>query len=189
MKDDFGTRLVGDSMGHGQLVEICGRSSNSRRKHLCYPGAKLDDITAVFNDVTKHADQNTLLIVHPGTNDVQTTRSEELLAKYRRLMNRFESKVNGSNIIISGILPRVGADQSFYDKAFISNNIFQGLCSQENIQYMNLWDHFYHDTYFYLTDGVHLNSVRAARFGRLLCNQMSLHKSKNVTQATPPAPP
>ena len=189
MEDEFETRLVGDSMVRGQLVEFCGRSSNSRRKRFCYPGAKLDDITAACDDVTKDADRNTLLIVHAGTNDVQSTRSEELLEKYRRMIHRFKSKVDASNVIISGILPRVGAEQSFYDKAFSTNNRLKTLCSQENVQFVNFWDNFYHDTYLYQTDGVHLNSVGAARFGRLLCNQVSVHKTKNVTRATPTAPP
>ena len=189
MEDEFETRLVGDSMVRGQLVEFCGRSSNSRRKRFCYPGAKLDDITAACDDVTKDANRNTLLIVHAGTNDVQSTRSEELLEKYRRMIRRFKSKVDASNVIISGILPRVGAEQSFYNKAFSTNNRLKTLCSQENVQFVNFWDNFYRDTFLYQTDGVHLNSVGAARFGRLLCNQVTLHKSKNVTQATPTAPP
>ena len=36
-----------------------------------------------------------------------------LLEKYRRTINRFKSKVDGNNIIISGILHRVGAEHSF----------------------------------------------------------------------------
>ena len=188
MEDDFETLLVGDSMVRGQLVEFCGRSSNSRRKRFCYPGAGLDDVTAVCDEVTTDADQNTLLIVHAGTNDVQTTRSEELLEKYRRMINRYKSKVDGKNIIISGILPRVDAEQIFYNRAFSINNRLQTLCSEENVHFVNLWNHFYDDTHLFQADGVHLNSVGAARFGRLLCDQVSLHKSKNATRVTPTAP-
>ena len=187
--DEFETRLVGDSMVRGQLVEFCGRSSNGRRKRFCYPGARLDDVTAVCDDVTSEADENTLLIVHAGTNDVQTTRSEELLEKYRNMIKRFKSKVDSKNIIISGILPRVGAEQIFYNRAFSINNRLQTVCSQENVQFINLWDQFYYDKHLYQTDGIHLNSVGAARFGRLLCNQVSLHKAKNVTRAAPTDPP
>jgi len=189
MEDEFETRLVGDSMVRGQLVEFCGRSSNSRRKRFCYSGARLDDITAACEDVTSEADNNTLFIIHAGTNDVETTRSEELLEKYRRMIKQYKRKTDGNNIIISGILPRVDAEQSFYDKAFSTNNRLQSLCSQEDVQFVNLWNDFYDDTYLYQVDGVHLNSVGAARFGRLLCNQVSLHKSKNATRTTPTAPP
>ena len=189
LEEDFETRLVGDSMIRGQLVEFCGRSSNSRRKRFCYPGARLDDVTAVCEDVTRDADPNALYIIHAGTNDVKTTRSEELLEKYRRMIAQYKRKTNGNNIIISGILPRVGAEQSFYNKSFSTNNRLQSLCAQENVQFVNFWNHFYHDTSLYQTDGIHLNSVGAARFGRLLCDQVTLHKSKNAGHVTAGHPP
>ena len=189
IEDDFETRLVGDSMVRGQLVEFCGRSKNGRRRRYCYPGAGLNDITAVCDDVTKDADSNSLYIIHAGTNDVLRTRSEELLEKYRRMIQQYKSKTNANNIIISGILPRVGAQKAFYDKAFSTNNRLQNLCYQENVSFVNMWNHFYHDQYLFQKDGIHLNSVGAARFGRLLCDQVSLHRSKNAIQTHPTAQP
>jgi len=74
-------------MVRGKLVEYCGRSSSSRRKRFCFSGARLDDITAAFEDVTSDADHNVLFIIHAGTNDVKSTRSEELLEKYRLMIS------------------------------------------------------------------------------------------------------
>ena len=189
IEDDFETRLVGDSMVRGQLVEFCGRSKNGRRRRYCYPGAGLNDITAVCDDVTKDADSNSLYIIHAGTNDVLRTRSEELLEKYRRMIQQYKTKTNANNIIISGILPRVGAQKAFYNKAFSTNNRLQNLCSEENVSFVNMWNHFYHDRHLFQKDGIHLNAVGAARFGRLLCDQISLHRSKNATRTPPTAPP
>jgi len=189
IEDDFETRLIGDSMVRGQLVEFCGRSKNGRRRRYCYPGAGLNDITAVCNDVTQDTDRNTLYIIHAGTNDVLRTRSEELLEKYRRMIQQYKSKTNANNIIISGILPRVGAQKAFYDKAFSTNNRLQNLCYRENVNFVNMWNHFYHDQYLFQKDGIHLSSVGAARFGRLLCDQVSLHRSKNAIQTHPTAQP
>ena len=189
IEDEFETRLVGDSMVRGQLVEFCGRSKNGRRRRYCYPGAGLSDITAVCDDVTKDADPNSLYIIHAGTNDVLRTRSEELLDKYRRLIQQYKTKTNANNIIITGILPRVGAKNEFYNKAFSTNNRLQNLCSEENVSFVNMWNHFYRNKNLFQKDGIHLNSVGAARFGRLLCDQVSLHRSKNATRARPTAPP
>ena len=189
MEDEFETRLVGDSMVRNQVVEFCGRSSNGRRKSFCYPGARLDDITAVCDEVTSSSESNTLYVLHAGTNDICSTRSEELLAKYRRMIKQFKSKTNSANIIISGILPRVRTVSNFYNKAFSTNNRLRTLCAEENVHFVNFWNEFYFDTHLYGPDGVHLNCVGDARFGRLLCKEVSNVRSKNGTQLTPSTPP
>ena len=160
-------------MVRDQLVEFCGRSSNGRRKRFCYPGARLDDITAICDDVTREADCNTLYVLHVGTNDVKSTRSEELLEKYRRLIQQYKCKANASNIVISGILPRVWEEREFYNKGFSTNSRLKSLCAEESVHFLNFWDNFYYDTDLYRADGVHLNAVGAARFGRLLCTGVS----------------
>lgn len=91
MDDAFEACLVGHFMARKQLVAFFGRSLNIRRKRFCYPSAILDDITAVFDGGTSNGDKNTLIFVHAGTNDVQTTRSEVLLEKHLRMINLYES--------------------------------------------------------------------------------------------------
>lgn len=113
------TKLIGDSIIREQLVEFCGRSSSYRKRH-CIPGAGLDDITTAYDEITKCADDNTLLFIHSGTNDRKHTRSKALLPKYREIMNKY--KVKFRNIIVSDILPRINAENRFYDKAFNTNS-------------------------------------------------------------------
>ena len=179
IEEDFETRLVGDSMIRGQLVEFCGRASNNKRKRFCFPGARLDDITSACDEVTNGADDNTLYILHAGTNDVSSTRSEELLQKYRLMIQRYKHMSRNNKIIVSGIIPRISAKSRFYDKAYSTNSRLISLCLQEKVEFVNLWDDFYGNKSLFHTDGVHLNPVGAARLGRLLCNQVSLFKSKN----------
>lgn len=105
------------------------------------------------------------------------------------MIKQYKRKTDASNIIISGILPRVSAESSFYSKAFSTNNRLQSLCSQENVQFANLWNSFYYDSDLFFADGIHLNPVGAARFGRLLCDQVALRKPKNAEARTPAAPP
>ncbi len=95
--------LVGDSMIHRQVVEFCGRGPR-RRRNYCYPGAGIDDITAVLEEISPQATNDSLFVIHIGTNDITTTRSEEMLEKYRRLIQQYKSK--SPNILISGVLPR-----------------------------------------------------------------------------------
>ena len=171
--------IVGDSMIRHQLEEFCGRAPK-RRKRYCYPGAKIDDITKVLEDITEKEKHDSLYIVHMGTNDVKNTNSEELLEKYKRLIGTLKEK--RSKFIVSGILPRIGAENQFYNKAFSTNDLLKSLCSKENVEFINLWNHFYAQQILFNHDGLHLNPVGSARLGRLLSDAVEAHRTKNGEQ-------
>lgn len=173
------TRLVGDSILRGQIVEFCDRVPN-RRKRFCIPGAGLDDIVEAYDDTTKDASEKTLFVIHAGSNDVMRTRSEELMEKYRKMIQHYKNK--SRNIIISGILPKIDAPDLFYDKAFSTNSRLKSLCLKEEVEFINLWDHFYNQHILFSKDGTHLNSVGSARMGRLLHEAVRSHGSKNATR-------
>ncbi len=46
----------------------------------------IDDVTAVLEEIFHQATNDSLFVIHTGTNDIMTPRSEELLDKYRRLI-------------------------------------------------------------------------------------------------------
>ena len=178
-EDALETRLVGDSMVRSQLSEFAGRARASR-KRLCMPGGRLDDITAACDEAASGAESNALFIIHAGTNDVEYTRSEELMEKYRRMIQRYKTKSH--NVIISGILPRTRAPSHFYDRAFSTNSRLRSLCTEEGVEYVNFWDDFYNKPFLFQEDGLHLNEAGSARFGRLLSNKVSSFRPKNVQQ-------
>ena len=171
--------LVGDSMIRHQLEEFCERAPKQRKRY-CYPGAKIDDIANELKEIMEKEKQDSLYIVHVGTNDVKTTNSEELIAKYKQMISTLKEK--RTNLIISGILPRINAENQFYNKAFSTNNRLKSLCSKENVEFINLWDHFYDQKSLYNHDGLHLNPVGSARFGRLLNNVVEARRTKNREQ-------
>ena len=158
-------RLVGDSMIRGQLNEFCARAPKTR-KRLCIPGGGVDDVTSAVEEVSKLAPACTTYIIHVGTNDVQRTRSEELMSKYKNMIKKYKDKK--SRIIISGIVPRIGVKGRFYNIATSINRRLADLCKEEDVGFINTWDKFYYDNHLFSYDGVHLNQVGAARFGRLL---------------------
>ncbi len=88
-------------------------------------------------------------------NDVMTTQSEELLDKYRRLIQQYKSK--SPNILISGVLPRTWAESDFFSKAFSLNNRLQTLCRQLDVEFFNAWDNFYGQRELFHKDGLHLS--------------------------------
>ena len=87
-------------MIRGQLTEFCGRSTYEKRKRLCFPGIGVDGIIAARDDVVTESNENSLFIIHVGTNDVKANRSEEMMEKYCRLIKQFKEKTN--NAMISG---------------------------------------------------------------------------------------
>ena len=171
--------IVGETMIRHLLEEFCGRSPK-RRKRYCYPGAKIDDITKALEDITAKEKHDSLYIVHVGTNDVQNTNSEELPEKYKRLIDTLKEK--RSKFIVFGILPRIGAENQFYNKAFSTNDRLKLLCSKENVEFLNLWNHFYDQRILFNHDGLHLNPVGSACLGRLLSDAVEAHRTKNGEQ-------
>ena len=124
--------IVGDSTIRHQLEEFCGRAPK-RRKRYGYPGVKIDDIIKALEDITEKEKHDSLYIVHVGTNYGKNTNSEELLEKYKRLISTLKEK--RSKFIVSGILPRIGAEKQFYNKAFSTNDSLKSLCSKENVEF------------------------------------------------------
>jgi len=172
---DVEVRLVGDSIIRGQLAEFCARSANTRKRY-CIPGARIDDVSSAIEVVSRSAGSNSLYVLHVGTNDIQSTRTEDLLAKYQRAIRRY--KVKSDHVLVSGILPRINAFAGFNEKAYAVNTKLKELCVNEGVAFTSLWDNFYEKAYLYRGDGLHLNPVGSARLGRLLNNAVVCH-SKN----------
>ena len=183
-EDQEEIRLVGDSITRPLLTEYCGRSPKSR-KRFCFPGAGVDEVTAAVNAVSSQAAENTTYVIHVGTNDVQRTRSEELLEKYRTMMRTYKEKSN--KVVISGVLPRSQAGSRFYASAASLNRRLANLCREENVGFVNTWDHFYYDASLFSGDGLHLSPIGAARFGRLLDDAVKDYRTKNGNALTRPA--
>ena len=180
-------RIVGDSIVREQLSEFCGRAQKTR-KRFCMPGGRLDDITAACEEASRECNENTLFILHAGTNDIELTRSEELMEKYKEMIQCFKTK--SRNIIVSGILPRRRAPREFYDRAFSTNNRLKTLCAEEGIDYVNFWNDFYDlngKRQLFSEDGLHLSPVGSARLGRLL-NEAVIRYRKNLQQPRTESP-
>ena len=178
--------IVGDSIIRHQLEEFCGRAPKQRKRY-CFPGAKIDRITNSIEEIVNKEKSDSVYIVHVGTNDIKTTNSEELMERYKRLIMTLKAK--RSKFIISGILPRIGAEGQFYNKAFSTNDRLKSFCSKENVEFINLWNHFYDQQILFNRDGIHLNPVGSARFGRLLNDALNAYRTKNWEQRGPATPP
>lgn len=68
--------LVGDSMTHQQVLQLCGRG-RSRRCNYCYPGVGIDNIMAALDEITADVTNNSLSCIQ-----VQTTSSRHVPRVY-----------------------------------------------------------------------------------------------------------
>lgn len=141
------------------------------------PGAGTDDITGVMANVSKEATADTLFVIHAGTNKVCTTQSEELLDKYRKLIELYKRKSN--SVMTSGMLPCIAADNLFYSKAFSLKNRLCNLCKDHGVELVDTWNDFYNWTGLFHSDGLQLLEVGAARLGRLLNEVVHSFWAKN----------
>ena len=126
------------------------------------PGVGIDDVTDIMDKVSEDATNESLFVIHAGTNDILKTRSEKLLDKYRKLIQQYKTKSN--NIIISDVLPRIATEDLFYSKAFSLNNRLHNLCKDNGVEFVN----FYNQTGLFHSDGLHLLGVGAARFDKVV---------------------
>ena len=52
----------------------------------------------------------------------------------------------------------------------------------KEVEFLNLWNHFYDQRILFNHDGLHLNPVGSARLGRLLSDAVEAHRTKNGEQ-------
>lgn len=165
------TVLLGSTLIKAQSFEFCCRNK-SKRKIVVKPGGLIQDIDNEVKGL-ELKENNSLLISLIGENDVYipSSRSEELLLKFRNLLKTFKERSN--KILIVGILPRHNVGLRLTSRAIFVNACLKDICKKEKIEYVDYWDHF-QSAELYEKDLVHLSEIGNARLGRLLNNQVNL---------------
>ena len=156
--------LVGDSLVSGQGYEFCRGKPN--RKHRCYPGRKIEDITERVDHLVENTTEDTLFVTVVGTNNLHRESATDIVEKYRDLMKEFADRRRKA--AVCGIIPRYDVGPAMFWKMSVINRGLSALCRQEDMYYFDLWHHFCLDKTLYSRDGLHLNCVGKARLGRVL---------------------
>ena len=156
--------LVGDSLVRGQGYEFCRNKAN--RKHRCYPGRKIEDITERVDYLVENSKEETLFVTLVGTNNLHRESATDIVAKYRDMMKEFVQRRR--RIAVCGIIPRYDVGPAIFRKMSVVNRQLEALCRQEGTYFFDLWHHFCSDRTLYARDGIHLNCVGKARLGRVI---------------------
>ena len=171
--------LVGDSLVRHQDEEFCKKGP--RRRHFCYPGKKIEDITERVGDLVTNSSEKTVFAYFVGTNNVRNGRSEEILKKYKTLINKLQESRRRS--VICGLIPRYDVDSVTISRMMGINTRVQDLCKKEGVMFVDVWDHFNKDRSLYGKDGLHLSSVGKARLGRVLDEGIRKEIERNMIKA------
>ena len=178
VRDDPSIILVGDSLVRHQDKEFCRRGA--RRKNMCYPGGRIQDITEKIDDLVVNSSEETVFVHLVGTNNVVSGRSEETFRRYRNLVEKLRDSRRRS--VVCGLLPRYDVGSLILSRMLGLNTRVQDLCRKEGVMFVDLWDDFCTDRNFYGKDGLHLNRIGKARLGRALDEGVRRELKKNRTQ-------
>ena len=172
--------LVGDSLVRHQDEEFCRKGP--RRKHLCYPGRKIEDITEKIDDLVVNSSEETVFVYLVGTNNVVSGRSEEIMKKYSALVSKLRDSRRRS--VVCGLIPRYDVNSLMLSRMLGINARVEDLCKREGVMFVDVWDHFSKDRSLYGKDGLHLSSVGKARLGRVLDEgiRKELEKKRTIMQ-------
>ena len=113
-----------------------------------------------------------------GTNNVRTGRSEDIVQKYKALINKLRESRRRS--VICGLIPRYDVDTLTLSRMLGINSRLQDLCRKEGVMYVDVWDHFNKDRTLYGKDGLHLSCVGKARLGRVLDENIRVEMERNM---------
>lgn len=141
--------IVGDS-----LCRYVDRKVKHRvRGKYFFPGAGMRKVS---ESVENWVEENDVVCLIAGGNDVEDNRSEELLRLYRQTIDKMRKR--GAVPVICGILPRLGQGSEWLSRAIGINARMAVFCRQNNIVFIDGWDHFTRRKDLYARDGVHLSS-------------------------------
>ena len=125
---------------------------------VCLPGAKIKAITV-------GSGKGGSVLVHVGTNNVESEGTTAIVRKYRQLVRTLK-QTRVEQVILSGILPVIGRRGHKYRncRGMAINMLVQKLCREEEVGFVDLWGSFVGRADMYMKDGLHLSGKGAAVF-------------------------
>ena len=157
--------LVGDSQVRYLDRTFCERARD-RRTRVCFPGARVQDVADRLDRLMVGTGKDAVVVLHVGGNDVGRTRSEELIGRYRNMLEKV--KASGRTGVVCGLIPRRFADSEWLSRSLSLNSRLEGMCRELGFLFVDGWDTFYGKHAMYTKDGVHLSKIGTEAYGAQL---------------------
>ncbi|MCP4269714.1 MAG: hypothetical protein GY777_29770, partial [Candidatus Brocadiaceae bacterium] len=154
--------VVGDSQ-----VRYLDRAMQSEvSKLVCSPGGGVSTILGKLDDIMEGNGASPIVCLSVGGNDVHRSRSEELLGKYRVMLEKVVQ--GGGSPVVCGIVPRRGLRREWMSRSIAFNNRLEKYCNSKTIPFIDSWSRFYGDDSLYARDGVHFSRKGVAELASKL---------------------
>ncbi|XP_053160636.1 uncharacterized protein LOC128348917 [Hemicordylus capensis] len=148
-----GLLVVGDSIIRGIERWVCDPRVD--RTVTCLPGAKVADIMQCLDRLLGSAGEETVVVVHVGTNDVGKCSREVLEAKFRLIGSILKSRT--PKLAFSEMLPVARASTVRQAELRGFNAWMRRWCREEGFRFVRHWDTFWGKQVLYKRDRLHLN--------------------------------
>ena len=127
--------LCGDSLVRHVDKEFC-KVDRSNRIRICRPGAKIQDVSRDVREIVSDAE---IVVVHVGTNNLQSDPLYNIRTRYRELFCRLDS--TRAKVVFSSLLPRF--DEKVSAGVIELMNVFlEELCSEFGFKFLDLFSTF-----------------------------------------------
>ena len=160
-----GVLLIGDSQVRHLDRTFC-ENARERRVRMCLPGARVQDVSDRLDRLLEGTGNETVVVVHVGGNDVSRKRSEELVNRYRVMLEKVRS--SGRTGVVCGVIPRICEGGEWLSRAISLNDRIEGMCRSLGLRFVDGWDTFFGKHEMFAKDGVHLSRVGAEVYGAQL---------------------
>ena len=156
--------VVGSSLVRNVDRAFC-EGDRLNRTVACFPGAKIEDIEARIDGMTRtRAGENMVVVVQIGTNNLERDSFEVIRRKYEKLFVHFRGRDN-VRLVVSALLPR-GGNSGLGFKIREVNRWLEYYCRMQGFRFLSEWDRFYGDRSMYKRDLLHLSGKGAWTLGK-----------------------
>ena len=154
--------LIGDSQVRYLDRTFCEKARDKRLR-VCFPGARVHDVSDRLDRLLVGTGRDAVVVVHVGGNDIGRTRSEELLKRYRVMLEKV--KASGRVGVVCGVIPRLRGDEVWLSRAINLNGKIETMCRSLGLRFVDGWDTFFGKHEMFSKDGIHPSRVGAEVYG------------------------
>jgi lysophospholipase L1-like esterase len=139
-------------------------------------GAKLDDVTRLMPDIISSCPNTSSVLIHCGTNDVDSFDLDEIVSKFENLIKTINNINPETKILISSILPKFDKNGESDPRISKINKAIWDKCASWRCFFVASFKVLSHEDEpcsAYFLDGIHLNKDATLRVRQFMTQRLA----------------